>query len=448
MKFKKGLDLPITGAPVQDIHDGPAIRTVAVNGQDFIGLKPKMLVAEGETVKLGQPLFVHKESPEIQYVSPGGGTVRAINRGARRVLETIEIELAETEEAVSFDAHRAEDLATLTRESAQANLYASGLWTSFKTRPYSKVPAAGTSPHSIFVTAMDTEPLAADAAMIIQRSGEDFANGLKILTRLTDGSVFVCHGDGQSLPGQDVGQTVFRSFSGPHPAGLAGTHIHFLDPIHGEKVVWTINYQDVIAIGRLFTTGLLNVERVISIAGPLASNPRLVTTRMGASTEDLCANERVPHQPCRTISGSVLTGREALGQFAFLGRYHRQVTLMLEDTQQTVLGWLKPSRKRFSFSNVHLSSFFRSKKFGLGTNLNGAHRAMVPFGSYERVMPLDLLPTQLLRALLVLDTDSAQKLGALELDEEDLALCSFICHSKYEYGEALRASLNKIEKEG
>lgn len=449
MKLSKGLDLPIAGAPAQEIQNGPAIRQVAVNGQDYIGLKPRMLVAEGDTVANGQPLFVHKEAPGVNYVAPAAGTIKAIHRGPKRVLETIVIDVDETGDDVAFEACDAAAIGELSRDQVAANLHKSGLWTSFRTRPYSKVPLADEAPRSIFVTAMESEPLAADAGLVIKRSPEDFAAGLEAVSKLTEGSVYVCHYPRDQLPGSDIFKVSFRDFAGPHPAGLAGTHIHFVDPVNAEKSVWTIGYQDVIAIGRLFLTGKLNTERVISIGGPLARNPRLIVTRVGASTDELTHGEIADGAPCRVISGSVLTGRIAADQFAFLGRYHRQITLMEEDSKRDVLGWIVPRTDKFSLLNTHLSSLFRkSAKFAFGTNLNGSPRAMVPLGTYERVVPMDLLPTQLLRALIIRDTDTAQALGALELDEEDLALCTFVCHSKYEYGEALRASLEKIEKEG
>ena len=449
MRLSKGLDLPITGKPSQVISEGPSIHSVALNGRDFHGLKPRMLVAEGDKVRKGQALFVHKDAPEVYYVAPGAGRVRAVNRGPRRILETIIIDLDHSDDEETFAQYRAEILTDLTREQVQENLYRSGLWTAFRTRPYSKVPHPGSVPNSIFVTAMDSEPLAPDAAVIIQRAPTDFANGLEIINKLLDGNVFVCHYPGANLPGRDISRTQFRDFDGPHPAGLAGTHIHFLDPVHSGKTVWSIGYQDVLAVGRLFVSGHLDMERIISIAGPLALNPRLITTRMGASVQDLTENEIRSGHPCRIITGSVTSGQQAAEQFAFLNRYDRQLTLMEEDRRQEAFGWIIPHRKKYSFINVHLSALFRQGlKFPFGTNLNGSPRAMVPLGSYERVMPMDLLPTQLLRALLVLDTDTAQALGALELDEEDLSLCTFVCHSKYEYGEALRVNLKKIEKEG
>ncbi|SDK89339.1 Na(+)-translocating NADH-quinone reductase subunit A [Aliiruegeria lutimaris] len=444
--FKKGLDLPINGAPEQTIHDGPAIGTVAVIGADSIGLKPKMLVAEGESVQRGQPLYCHKDSPEVVFTAPATGRVRAINRGARRVLQSVVIDVDNM-----FDA--GVDFGVLPagaggNEIAE-KLLRSGLWTAFRTRPYSKIPAAETRPAAIYVTAMDSEPLAADPALIIAERPQAFVAGLKAVAQLSEGRTWLCHAHGASVPGGDVAGVEVATFTGPHPAGLAGTHIHYLEPPTAERVVWTISYQDVIAIGTLMETGKLDTSVVISLAGPRASNPRLIRTNLGASLADLIAGEVRGDAPLRAISGSVLSGRMTDGgAFDYLGRYARSVTLIDEDRKQTFMGWIAPRRDQFGFLPVLASALTRSKKFNMGSNLHGGRRAMVPIGIFEELMPQDYLPTQLLRSLLVMDTDNAQKLGALELDEEDLALCTFACPAKYEYGMALRDSLIKIEKEG
>lgn len=443
--FKKGLDLPITGAPDQTIHDGPAIRSVAILGPDYLGLKPKMLVAEGDDVERGTALFCHKDSPEVVFVAPAKGRVRAINRGARRVLQSVVIDVDDAfAPGIAFGPIGPDAGAD---EVAQ-KLCASGLWTAFRTRPYSKVPAADSRPAAIYVQAMESDPLAADAALIINEKAEAFSTGLAAVAKLSEGKTYLCHAPGASIPGGDIPGVEAATFSGPHPAGLPGTHMHYLEPPTTDKIVWTISYQDVLAVGQLALTGHLDPSLVISLAGPRASNPRLIRTMLGACISDLIAGEIEGDAPIRPISGSVLSGRMSEGPFDYIGRYARAITLITEDTKQTFMGWIAPRRDQFGFLPVLASAFSKGRKYDMGSNLHGGRRAMVPIGIFEELMPQDFLPTQLLRALLVMDTDSAQKLGALELDEEDLALCTFACPAKYEYGLALRDSLAKIEKEG
>jgi Na+-transporting NADH:ubiquinone oxidoreductase subunit A len=406
-----------------------------------------MLVEEGQRVKLGEALFEDKKNPGVIFTAPGAGTIKAINRGAKRALQSVVIEL-DGDEEVQFDQVSTAALEKLDRQAIKDNLIKSGLWLALRTRPYSRSPAPESTPHSIFVTAIDTNPLAADPSVIINEYADDFKHGLTVLSQLTDGKVFVCQASNVALPVSHQDNIQVSTFSGPHPAGLAGTHIHHLDPVSASKTVWTINYQDVIAIGKLFTSGRLWVERIISFAGPLVNKPRLVRTRLGASTEDLVSGE-IQNVPARIISGSVLNGHTANNWAAYIGRFHNQVSVIAEGTEREFMGWIRPGGKnKFSALNVFISSLFPKKDLALTTTQNGSPRAMVPVGVFERVMPLDILPTQLLRALLVKDTDSAQALGCLELDEEDLSLCSFVCSGKYDYGPALRTNLTQIEKEG
>ena len=447
-KLKKGFNIPITGAPEQLIQPGPAITTVALIGGDYIDLIPSVLVNEGDRVKLGQPLFTDKKTAGVRYTAPGSGVVTAIHRGAKRVLQSVVIRL-EGDEEETFNRYGQQELIQLSAAQVQENLLASGLWTALRTRPYSKVPAPDSKPHSIFVTAMDTNPLALQPEVVINEYHEDFANGLSVIAQLTEGPVFVCKSPETTILTPPSERLKIAEFSGPHPAGLVGTHIHFLDPVSATKTVWYLNYQDVIAIGKLFTTGRLWVERIIALGGPPVLKPRLLRIRLGANTNDLLLGE-LQDVECRAISGSVLSGRRAAGWASYLGRYHTQLSVLAEGREREFLGWIMPGKNKFSILNVFLSSLSRAtRKFALTTTQNGSPRAMVPVGNnYEQVMPLDILPTQLLRSLLVGDTEMAQSLGCLELDEEDLALCSFVCVGKYDYGPVLRKNLTQIEKEG
>ena len=440
----KGLDVPIGGAPNQVIEPGAAVPSVALLGRDYHGLKPTMAVQEGDKVVVGQLLFTDKRNPGVNFTSPGAGTVAAIHRGARRALQAVEIELDGSDSAEDFGAVAADDIGGLSAEQVREKLIQSGQWTAFRTRPYSKVPAVDAQAAAIFVTAVDTRPLAADPALILADHGAAFLLGLQLLAKLSP-KCYVCVGADSNVPQPAVSGVEYHSFAGPHPAGLAGTHVNMLEPVSQTKQVWVLGYQDVVAIAKLFETGQLWTERVISLAGPMISNPRLLRTRLGASTEALVDNE-LQSGVVRVLSGSVLEGFNAQGSSAWLGRYSQQISALGDDQPRQFFHWVNPLLKQFSVFNVFLGA--KAATYPMTTTQNGSRRAMVPLGSYERVTPYDVLITQLLRALLVRDTDEAQKLGALDLDEEDLALCTFVCHSKYEYGEALRASLEQIEREG
>jgi Na+-transporting NADH:ubiquinone oxidoreductase subunit A len=445
-RIKRGLDLPISGAPRQQIEPGQTVKRVALIGFDYHGMRPTMAVQAGDRVKTGQVLFSDKKTPGVHFTSPGAGVVSAVNRGERRVFQSVVIDL-EGEDAVSFARYSDGELDQLPAEKARENLQQSGLWTAFRTRPYSQTPAVDAEPASIFVTAVDTHPLAADPAVVIAEYKEDFIRGVTVLSRLTSGLVYICAGEKGQIPGEGLPKTHLERFAGPHPAGLPGTHIHFLDPVDAHKTVWHIGCQDVIAIGKLFSTGKLWVERVVSLAGPVVKKPRLLRTRLGASLEDLLAGELAEGEN-RVVSGSVFGGRTAGGPLAFLGRYHTQVSCLREGRERELFAFLRPGVNKHSVLRVVCSAFIPGKRFAFSTTTNGSPRPIVPMGNYEAVMPLDILPTQLLRYLVAGDTEMAQKLGCLELDEEDLALCSYVCAGKYEYGPILRDVLTRIEKEG
>jgi Na+-transporting NADH:ubiquinone oxidoreductase subunit A len=446
LRIKKGLALPITGVPQQVIEEKP-VTAVAVLGPEYIGIRPNLQVQEGDCVKRGQLLFCDKKSPEIYFTAPAGGVVDAIHRGEKRTLLSVVIRPDANEDTISFSSYSPAELIDLSEQQVRENLLQSGLWTAFRTRPFSSVPTPGSTPHSIFINAMDTNPLAPDPAIVIAEHKQDFKNGIHVLACLGAGKLYLCKATGSAIPYPDLDQLVVQAFTGPHPAGLSGTHIHMLDPVSKHKTVWTISYQDAIAIGKLFTSGELFVERVVSLAGPQIKRPRLLRTRLGAAIGDLVHDE-VKTGENRIVSGSVLYGHEAADKLAYLGRYHLQVSVLQEAREQEFMAWLRPGREKFSILNIFISRFVRGKHFDFSTTTHGEHRAMVPVGTYEDVMPLDILPTPLLRALIVKDTDAAQALGCLELDEEDLALCTYVCPGKYDYGLLLRECLNRIEKEG
>ena len=445
-KIKKGLDIPINGSPDQSISDAAEVSSIAVLGQDYVGMKPTMHVQEGDRVKIGQVLFSDKKNPGVHFTSTGAGVVAAINRGAKRTLLSVVVDL-DADEYEQFEQFQSDQIDSLEVERIRENLLKSGLWAAFRTRPYSKIPAIDSEPDSIFVTAIDTNPLTADPDVIINAYQQAFNDGIRIISKLTKGHVYVCTKEGSQIEVPAVDNVETAQFSGPHPAGAVGTHIHFIKPVNANRMVWHIGYQDVIALAKLFETGNLWVERIVALCGPMIKNPRLVRTRMGAKIGQLLAAE-LEDGKVRVISGSILNGRRAADAVGYLRRYDNQVTVLAQDKSRDLFGWLSPGPNKYSVFNVFLSAFNRNKTYDFGTLQNGSPRAMVPLGHYENVMPMDLLPTQLLRALIVGDTDSAQALGCLELDEEDVALCSFVCPSKNEFGPVLRVRLEQIEKEG
>ncbi len=445
-RITKGLDLPITGQPEAQIVAGPTISKVGLVASDYIGMKPTMLVQAGDRVKLGQPLFADKKSAGVTFTAPAAGNVIEVNRGDRRAFQSLVIE-ASGNEAVEFSPLVQKDYFSGTREQVTELLSTSGLWTSFRTRPFSKIPAVGTVPRSIFVTAMDTNPLAGDPMLLIRQREADFRFGIQAISKLTDGKVFICHAPDSAIPEVGVSSAQNVAFGGPHPAGLPGTHIHFLDPAGPGRVVWHLNAQDVIAIGHLVSTGQLDSSRVISVAGPSVSKPQLIKTTLGVNIDEL-TNGLLPSESHRVISGSVLSGRQVRSPMNYLGRYHLQISAIAEGTPREFLGWLSPGSGRFSVKRVFTSALDQAKRFAFNTTTGGSKRAMVPIGMYESVMPLDIIPTFLLRSLITKDTEQAQALGCLELDEEDLSLCTFVCPGKTEYGPLLRDSLTRIELDG
>lgn len=452
-RVKRGLGLPITGEPEQviDRHHTPS--RVALLADDYVGLRPTMHVAEGDLVRRGQLLFEDKKVPGVRHTAPGEGRVVAIHRGERRAFQSIVIELSTADRSgrgsqlrlASFSGRHP---AGLAGDAVRELLIESGLWTALRARPFSRVANPDTRPRSVFVTAMDTDPLAPDVDVAMSGREADLERGLMALTKLTDGPVFLCTAERFPLQVPSSDRIKHERFAGPHPAGTVGFHIHALDPAGRNRVVWHIGYQDTLAIGQLFESGSIDVERVVSLAGPAVVRPRLVKTRLGTATDSLVAGE-LALGDVRVVSGSVLSGRMAMGpEHGFLGRFHRQLAVLFEGRTRELMGWAGPGFDKFSAIGVFLSRLRPGRRFALTTSLNGSPRAIVPIGLYEKVMPFDLQPTFLLKALVTRDVERAELLGCLELDEEDLALCTFVCPGKNDYGPYLREVLTMIEKEG
>jgi Na+-transporting NADH:ubiquinone oxidoreductase subunit A len=433
------------------------VTQVALMGDDTPGVRARIAVAEGDRVKRGQLLFEDRQRPGVRYTAPGAGVVKAIHRGARRMLRSIVVELSEGErkgepgddELERFASWQGLEPDSLSGEQLRALLVESGLWTSLRVRPFSKVPEPDSQPRALFVTAIDTNPLTVDPDIVYGEAADEFQLGLKLVAKLCDGPTYLCIADGSAIRGGRGTPVQVETFKGPHPAGTAGLHIHLLSPVSRERSAWHIGYQDVIAIARLVKTGRLPVERIVALGGPPVEEPRLLRTRLGARLDDLTAGALDESQgELRVISGSVLSGKKAMGtDFGFLGRYHVQVSVLRVGGRR-FLGWIEPGFQKFSILPIFLSRLIPGTKFDMDTDTNGSYRPVYPLGTYEKVMPMDIVATYLLRALVVGDLEQAEQLGALELDEEDLALCTYVCPGKTEFGPYLRKNLERIEKEG
>ena len=450
-KISKGLNVPIAGEPVQQVDGVKSVSKVAVVAADFPTMKPKMMVTVGDAVQCGQPLFEDRKKPGVFYVAPAAGTVSAVNRGAKRALQSVVVDVQEngdTNDHLAFESFESvRDNPAPSADEVSALLLESGMWTAFKERPYGQVPSAEDRPGALFLTCTDTEPLSGDMEQVLSGNEEDFAFGVKILSTLSE-TVYLCVAPGSKAKAGKTDGVQVEEFTGKHPAGLAGTHIHMLYGASRKRTAWSIHLADIIGVGHLFRTGQILTKRIVSLSGPQVVKPRLIETRMGAFLDEVVADELKDGEN-RVISGSPLSGRTSMGELhGFLGRHHRQITVLEEGREREFLGWLAPGANKFSSIPVFLSALFGSKKFDFTTTTNGEHREMVPIGMYERVMPLDIIPTFLLRSLEINDLERAEQLGALELDEEDVALCSFVCPGKQDYSVHLRRVLNQIYKEG
>ncbi len=453
-KIRKGLQLPIAGEPVQEVVENHSPRRVALLGADYIGIRPTFHVTVGDHVRQGQMLFEDKRIPGVRYTAPGSGRVIAINRGDRRAFRSLVIDLNQGGRSgrdideVSFSSFSGKHPNGLSGDEIRELLIESGLWVGLRGRPFGRVADPSIMPNSIFVTAIDTNPLAPSVERLLEGASGAFERGLLALVKLTRGLVYVCTAPMSSLRMPQMDRIRYEEFSGPHPAGTVGVHIHTIDPVDRNKMVWHVSLQDTVAIGKLFESGILHVERTVALGGPAVQRPRLIRTRLGASTDELVQGELSSGEN-RIVSGSVLSGRRASGDvFGFFGRYHQQISVLPEGREREFLGWLVPGFHKFSTINTFVSQFIPRQKYAFTTSTNGSKRAIVPIGMYERVMPMDIMPTFLVRALVMGDVERAEELGCLELDEEDLALCTFVCSGKIEYGPYLREILTTIENEG
>ncbi|MDF1837655.1 MAG: NADH:ubiquinone reductase (Na(+)-transporting) subunit A [Planctomycetota bacterium] len=445
IKTRRGLNVPIHGAiQSSEIHEAPAPTQVALLPQESWGIKVAMLVQEGASVKIGTPLFADRRDEKVTFGSPAAGTVTEIRRGHRRAVLAVVIDVDGDEciEVPTLDASGA------SPDSIREALTASGLWPCLRQRPFDKVAQSGDTPRAIIVQAHDSRPLAAAPQDLLAGRKDAFQHGLALLHKMVGTKTFLCVKDGTNWQDWTAPGVTMQAFDGPHPSGTAGFSIHSLCPAGAEAITWHIDAQDVADIGETFLKGRIPTRRVVALTGPTANKPRLVATQRGAHVSTVVQDESSATET-RVITGSVLEGQIAnpTDPKSFLGRYSNQVSLMDGTTKRDFMAWALPVAGRFTTTNTMLDKFFK-KKFKYDVDSNGSKRAIVPLGDYEKVMPMDILPTQLIKALAAHDLESAEKLGALELAEEDLALCEFVDTSKQPLTEMLRTMLTRIEKEG
>ncbi len=443
VKLKKGYNLPIMGKaePLLEVPGSSGL--YALKPADFEGLTPRLTVKPGQAVKAGEPLFTDKYDPEVRFVSPVGGTVLAINRGERRrVLEVIVREDPDIG-AVDFGKPAPESMEV---SEIRTLMQQAGLWPFLRRRPYGTIARSGETPGNIFISCFDTAPLAPDYAFIHPQEERAFRTGLAVLARLTTGKIHIGM-PAASAPFLEASpDTEITFYSGPHPAGNVGIQIHHTAPLNKGDVVWTLNPQDLLFIGRFFETGKVDFSRIIALAGSEVSRPRYFKTRLGAALGPLLNGNLKNGTRQRIISGNPLTGTRVLSD-NFLSFYDSQVTVLPEGDYHEFLGWSKPRLEQFSLSHAYFSWLMPRKSYAPDTNLHGEERAYVMTGQYEKVLPMDILPVQLIKAILAEDIDKMEKLGIYEVIGEDLALCEFVCTSKIEVQKVLRKGINLMMKE-
>jgi Na+-transporting NADH:ubiquinone oxidoreductase subunit A len=444
IKLKKGLNIRIGGIAEKNLVPDVQSTLYGVKPVDFPGLTPKLDVKPGDKVLAGSPLFHDKLHPEIKFVSPVSGNVLRVTRGDRRKLLEVVVE-RKGDEFISFAKG---DPSVMSREKIQSLLLESGLWPAVRQRPYHIIARPADVPKSIFISGFDSSPLAPDYNFIIDNSSSDFfRSGINALRRLTDGKInLVLNGrENASDTLKNIAGVDISYFSGPHPAGNVGVHIHHLDPINKGDIVWVVNLQDVLAIGRLFEEGKYLHERIVALTGSEVIKAQYYRVRSGASIAGM-VKDNIKEGNLRFISGNVLTGLR-IEPDGHIGYYDSQISVIPEGNYYEFFGWIKPGIDKYSFSKTFLSSLLPRKSYNLDTNLHGGERAFVMTGLYEKVVPMDIYPMQLLKAILAEDIDLMENLGIYEIAEEDLALCEFICPSKIEIQSIVRKGLDLMVKE-
>ena len=444
--IQKGRNIRLKGAAKKEIKEIAFPRHVAVQPSDFKGLRPRLSVKVDDVVKVGTPVFTDKIIPEIQVASSASGKVVAINRGAKRALQSIVIETDGQQEPETFQKFSYEQIKNISKSDVTKALLAGSLWPVIRQRPFSKVADPHKKPKAIFIHAMNTEPLAIDIDFILEGKEREFQAGLDILGRLTDGDVNLCHQVGASSKALTQAMRVkTHTFSGPHPAGNVSTHVHNVDPINKGEFIWYVEAQDVLRIASLFLNGTYPTERIVAVTGEGAGNNRIYAKTIVGVPVSAFLGDSSPDE-VRYLSGSVLAGKEITSQ-DFLCFYDSQITIIPQGGKRVFLGWLSLGFNKYTFSKTFASAFLPEKEVSLDTDENGSHRAIVLNHIYDSLVPLDIMIYFLLKAVISGNVEEAEELGILECAEEDFALCTFACPSKTDVGAIIGEGLALIESE-
>lgn len=446
ISIKKGHDIRIVGKPIPEIQPSKSVRTVALHPNEFRYVKPRLLVKTGDQVKIGTPLFFDKKAPTVKWSSPGSGKIAAIHFGHRRVLEKIVIELDKNEEHESFKKFDHKEITKLSRDEVAGQILQAGLWPLIRQRPFNKIANPGAIPAAIFISCYNSAPLAVDLDLALRNRKPIFQAGVSALAKLTHGPVNIIVNDqAVSDTFNNIEHAVTHSISGPHPAGNVGIQIHHIDPLKPKKVIWTVEAQFVVTLGNLFLKGQFDPQIVVTVGGPSAVNPVHLESRIGSDLQSITEGHIVA-KPARIISGDVLTGIEKDAQ-DHLGFYHTSVAIVPHADEREFMGMLKLGSyaTRYSLTNTFMS--LKKTNFRFSTRKNGEERAMIPINTWENVLPMDIYPNALYRAILAGDIEEMEQLGLIECDEEDFALCSFADPSKIDVGAVIRKGLDMLEKE-
>ncbi|HCI56240.1 MAG TPA: Na(+)-translocating NADH-quinone reductase subunit A [Bacteroidales bacterium] len=443
-KLKKGFDIKLAGKAERHLNGEILSAFYGIKPPDFPGLTVSLCVKPGDNVKIGTSLFFDKVRPEIRFTSPVSGKVIAVNRGEQRKILEVVIE----RDGDEYEYFGKAEVSKLTREEIIRDIMKAGLWPAIRQRPYHIIAWPERKPKSIFISGFDTAPLAPDMNFVMDNTASSyFQTGLDVLTKLTDGKVnLILNSDTEPSPVlKNAKNVVISYFKGPHPAGNIGVHINHIDPVNKGEVIWYVNLQDIVTLGRLFEEGIYKNERIIALTGSEVQSPGYYKVRNGACIKDIVAGN-IKEGIVRYISGNVLTGTN-VGINGFLGFYDSMISVIPEGNYYELFGWALPGINKYSFSRAFLSSIFKKKEYRLDTNLHGSHRPFVMTGLYEKVLPMDIYPMQLLKAILAEDIEMMENLGIYEVAEEDFALCEFICPSKMEIQTIIRQGINMMIKE-